>query len=398
MFPSPTVTPQHSLVCAAVLFCLSACAPATDSPTISSASEALCASNGVEIRTDFAGAGQHKCAARPDEFVLTVQPEPSLYGRINPSPWYAFEVAGAADQTVDIVLDYGSYEHRYSPWIRMDGGLWQEVAEDKLELSEKGHKARLTLDISSDDYVIAGLPVVTSEMMNDWTRGIAETHGLETRIYGQSMEGRELTALLVGNPDADRLVVALTRQHPPELAGAIAFKGFVSEVLNSDQPELLETTRFLFFPLMNPDGVDGGYWRHNSGAVDMNRDWFDATQPEVASAQKLILAEAEGRSVEAFLDFHSTWRTLVYFHPFDTPGADSSFPEALTAAMDAEFTPQPDWISSHNDGRGTSKNWALQTFNTPGMTIELGDEASQSESERVGKLTAEVLRETLTSP
>lgn len=387
----PSELPQCRAICAAVFFLVSACASTPDATSPELTEAPLCARDGIEIRTDFAGAGQHGCAIRDDEFVLTVWPEPSLHGRINPSPWYAFSLAGAGDEPVRVVLDYGSYNHRYPPLLRQGGeGEWAPLPESSLNVLEDGHKAVLTLP-GSDDLTVAGLPIETSADALEWTENTASVFGLDVVSYGQSAEGRPLMAIAAGSEDASKLVVALTRQHPPELAGALAFQAFVIDVLSTYPKAVLEDTRFVFFPMMNPDGVDNGYWRHNTGAVDLNRDWFDATQPEVASAQALILAEAEGREVAAFLDFHSTWRTLVYFHPFDTPGADSSFPEALKQAMDSEISPTPDWISSHNDGKGTSKNWALQMFATPGMTIELGDSVSADDAAEVGRLTARVL-------
>ena len=36
----------------------------------------------------------------------------------------------------------------------------------------------------------------------------------------------------------------------------------------------------IVYPLMNPDGVDEGHWRHNTGGIDLNRDWAHYNQPE----------------------------------------------------------------------------------------------------------------------
>ena len=395
MMFSPASMPQRGLVCAAVFFLLSACAVAPVSPTGNGDAVALCERDGISINTDFASAGQHGCGVRDGEFVLTVWPEPSLEGRINPSPWYAFEVTGEPGDTVKVVLDYGSYRHRYAPWMQVGEREWQPFDEADVTLFEEEHKASFDITLGGRHVTIAGLPIVAGEEVADWLSHIEQEFGVQSISYGASLEGRQLDALVVGDDAAERLVVVLTRQHPPEVAGSLAFQGFVREVLSDFPDEVLADTRFLFFPLMNPDGVEHGYWRHNSGAVDLNRDWFEPSQPEIQAAQQLILDQARGREVFAFLDFHSTWRTLVYFHPFDTPGADASFPVALKDAMDVEFEPVPDWIFSHNDGKGTSKNWALQTFNVPGMTIELGDSVSEEDARRVGEVAAEVLLEQL---
>ena len=390
MFPQ---TAKQRRFAGAVFFCvLGACAtPQSVEPERAEAESVLCERDGVSIRTDFSGAGQHGCAPRAEEFVLTVWPEAALMGRINPSPWYGFSVEGEAGNAVDIVLDYGSYEHRYAPWTRTGTGDWVRLSDNEVKTEDDGRIARLTLALPDGPLRVAGQPIFAEREVADFVADIEDRFAVERVTYGTSAQGRPLTAILAGPEDAKHLVVALTRQHPPELNGALAFNAFVETVLGDTGDPVRPNTRYVFFPMMNPDGVENGYWRHGMGGVDLNRDWFAVSQPEVETAQALIRKEAEGRTMFAFLDFHSTWRTLVYFHPFDTEGADSSYPEALKAAMDMEFDPKPDWISSHNDSKGTSKNWALTEFNTPGMTIELGDLVSEAEATRVGELTADVL-------
>ena len=52
----------------------------------------------------------------------------------------------------------------------------------------------------------------------------------------------------------------------------------------------LDKYRILAFPLMNPDGVDLGHWRHNAGGVDTNRDWSFYHQPEIKTTVQYIIA------------------------------------------------------------------------------------------------------------
>lgn len=385
---------QRRLAGAVFVCALGACSTVPDSQTQTAArTEALCVRDQVSIRTDFPVGGQHGCALREDGFALTVWPEAAVDARINPSPWYAFSVEGNEEAAVNITLDYGSHRHRYAPWIKSGDSDWRKMEDAQVDVRDEGRVAVLTVPASDHDQMVAGLPIVSVADTDVWTREIAERHGLEVVEYGQSIEGRSLTALTAGPEDAGSVVIAMTRQHPPELNGAIAFEAFVEKVVARLGEPSFANTRFVFFPMLNPDGVENGYWRHNMGGVDLNRDWFSLKQPEIRTAEQLIQREAAGKDMLAFLDFHSTWSTLVYFHPFNTPDTDSTFPMALKAALDEAFEPSPDWISSHNDGKGTSKNWALQTFRTPGMTIELGDGASRSEAERVGEITADTLFE-----
>lgn len=357
----------------------------------------LCETRGVAISADFSSAGQHGCAIRPDGFVLSVSPEPAIDGVINPSPWYAFKVSGQSDGPVRVKIDYSKFRHRYTPRMSYDGETWFDLDEGSAVVSDDERILSLDLPPVSGSYLVAGQPLMDINKVDSLTDALIQKFALKEEVVGYSHQGRPILALTAGNPDADKLVIALTRQHPPEITGTRAFFAFADTLLRAVTTEELQTTRILLFPLANPDGVENGHWRHNMGGVDTNRDWYTVSQPEIAAIQAKIRAEAEGKTVAAFLDFHSTWRTLVYTPPLDKPDTDMTFPNALKTAFDATFTPQPDWIVGHNADNGTSKNWALVTFNTPGLTIELGDEVSANETTQIGAVTAEILASTLRS-
>ena len=65
------------------------------------------------------------------------------------------------------------------------------------------------------------------------------------------------------------------------------------------------------YPLMNPDGVREGYWRHNINGVDTNRDWQQFRQPEPRAIRDDLLA-TDLVDVVFALDFHSTQKTIFY--------------------------------------------------------------------------------------
>ena len=85
---------------------------------------------------------------------------------------------------------------------------------------------------------------------------------------GETNLGRPIWVLDItkGSPKDKPLLLFFTRQHPPEVTGYFAFKSFVEELINNNPvAELfLNKYRVLAFPLVNPDGVDLGHWRHNA--------------------------------------------------------------------------------------------------------------------------------------
>ena len=385
----PVACAAGLLLSGALLSGLAGCAAMAPSPARAAA---LCGTDTVRIRTDFPAAGQHRCLAlEGDRFILRVDPEIAVDPPINPSPWYAFDIDSAHGGPVEVTLDYGGYWHRYAPRIRRPGADWQRLDDAALDVFEDDHRARLRLDLPAGETRIAAQPPLAPADIARWSERFARGHGFRIVEYGRSRQGRALTAILAGPADADRLVIALTRQHPPEFSGGRAFEAFADTLAAALAQGEMPGYRVLFLPLVNPDGVANGHWRLNAGGVDLNRDWFEAGEPEIAAAQALIEREAGERTVVAFLDFHSTRRTLVYNPPAglaergDALMADMA--ERFAAAMD---TP-PDWVEGHNAEAGTSKAWALRTFGVAGLTVELADEAAVAESATVGRVAAEAV-------
>jgi hypothetical protein len=141
----------------------------------------------------------------------------------------------------------------------------------------------------------------------------------------------------------------------------------------------------------NPDGVDGGHWRLNSGGIDLNRDWGRFSQPETASLASWILQETGGRPVAAFIDFHSTNRTVVYAPPVDAPSKFIGLLAHMKMRFDTDVQPPPSWSYSHNPEGGTSKAWALDVLKAPGITLELWDQISPDVARSVGSVAAEAV-------
>ena len=99
------------------------------------------------------------------------------------------------------------------------------------------------------------------------------TTSVETSLVGQSVQGRPL--YLAETADRPEFILLIGRQHPPEVTGAIAMRSFIDTVLADSDLGRQFRARFklAIVPLVNPDGVAGGHWRHNVNGVDVNRDW-----------------------------------------------------------------------------------------------------------------------------
>jgi hypothetical protein len=379
---------SRALAALAIATLLSACATAPIA-----GGSAICSGGGLKVDTAFPVAGIHRCVvASNGDVVVNVDHEPAVVEGINPSPWFAFRITSESARSITLTLDYTDYEHRYPPLTSADGKTWTPLPADRIAVNGKKGRAVLKLDLPAGPLFVAGQPVVTSVDGVAWTRAALAGKGFSEVRYGASLQGRPLVGFVAG--DGPTMIVALTRQHPPETSGQDAFRAFVEE-LTGRQDEAArvfrQMHRILLAPMPNPDGVDGGYWRLNAGGVDLNRDWGPFTQPETKALSSFILEQAKGRQVISMMDFHSTFKTTIYSPPLTAASPTIDFLKALKPYFDKAMTPAPEWSYAHNANGGTSKGWALEALKAPGITVELWDMIPTSDARAIGKAAADAL-------
>src|SRR5690606_25936602 len=130
------------------------------------------------------------------------------------------------------------------------------------------------------------------------------------------------------------------RQHPPEVTGHYALEAFVERLLGRDTAasHFREKFHVYVIPLLNPDGVDEGFWRHNHGGVDLNRDWAAFNQPESRAVRDYLASQLTGDHQLYFaIDFHSTHDDIYYTvdpnRAGNLPGFVPRWLAAITAAI-----------------------------------------------------------------
>jgi len=368
------------------------------------------AQDGVTFTNQFAGARLSNVERTGERaYTATINPENAP---INMSPWYAFRVSADKSKEISVRLVYPEHaRHRYNPQISKDGRKWKLLDKDRITEEEKGtgisgpesqpKSISMRLKIGRQPLWVSAQELQDSRTVFLWMSEISKKRKLDISEIGRSKEGRPIKMLTIGRPDSKKMMIVISRQHPPEVTGYFAMQAFVDTIAgNSDLAKRFRSEWSIYVvPLMNPDGVDHGNWRHNIGGIDLNRDWTVFNQPEnKVVSDFLTQREAEtGGKFYFGIDFHSTWRDIYYpmtrRHEGNMPGLVQDWLEKIQAALpgykpliQANDRPLPAMVS---------RNYFLNTHGMEAIVFEIGDNTRRDFITKKGRIGAEELMKLL---
>jgi hypothetical protein len=331
--------------------------------------------------------------------VLDVYPENAP---INNSAYFAFKAWSKTPKDFYFEFKYpNGYKHRYVPKVKRNN-VWQAV--DSSQIYRKDSILTVKLSLTQEPIIVAAQEIQSSKEVVEWYSNLVKGKEGYVRIesFGKTTLGRNLPVLDIykGNPEGKELIIFLTRQHPPEVTGFFAFQEFLITVLNESQlsDSFLSKYRVLAFPIMNPDGVDLGHWRHNANGVDTNRDWSKYNQPEIKQAVKYITKKSkkDNNKIVLGLDFHSTWHDVFYTNKIRENTTMPNFISDWFAALEREIPGYKVNEASGNSTKPVSKGWFLYGHNAVGITYEIGDKTPKDKIELIGKVSANEMMKILT--
>lgn len=128
----------------------------------------------------------------------------------------------------------------------------------------------------------------------------------QLEVLGQTLDGRDMSLLVIGDPNAEKKVWLTARQHPGETMAEWFMEGFIDRLLDEDDGvarALLSKAVFYLVPNMNPDGSVRGHLRTNAAGVNLNREWQNPSlkkSPEVYLVREKMLCTG----VDLHLDVH----------------------------------------------------------------------------------------------
>ena len=126
------------------------------------------------------------------------------------------------------------------------------------------------------------------------------------RDLATTRDGRDLNAVVIGNPHAAKKVWVIARQHPGETMAEWFAEGMINSLLDAADPvasRLRQHAVFYIVPNMNPDGAARGNLRTSATGANLNREWMAPTaqhSPEVLAVRNLM----HETGCDLFLDVH----------------------------------------------------------------------------------------------
>lgn len=352
----------------------------------------------VWISNEFEGARYNDFySVGESKFEVLIRPENAP---INNSPWYAFELWSDTTQVIELTLNYENARHRYQPklWVQDSTGFHARMIDSVLYDSVSG-TATLTFKVGpTPRRITAHIP--DDILFSDLESSLDSLHRrsfISVDTAGFSTQGRPVYRITVDETAQSRkgVLVLLSRQHPPEVSGYRLYQAFFEELISDTDLARNFREHFIIyaFPMLNPDGVVNGHWRHNVSGIDLNRDWISFNQPETRAVRDALLPllDAPDKTVYYGIDFHSTNENI--FYPMNEE--IRTFPDNVTQRwfqeVDSSFTDLNFSSEEFDTSSPISKNWIFRTFGSDALTYEVDDELEKTETDRLGTGSAQSL-------
>jgi len=363
--------------------------------------------NGVFVTNNFEGARLNGVVRNNDTLVtVLITPENSP---INMSPWYAFKLWSETPRSLYLKLTYPENAgHRYLPKLSSDGLNWRaldsasfQTTTMMLEEEEVVKDLTMRIPVDTDTLWISAQELITNTHVEQWIRELESYSYVERSSIGNSHEGRPIPLLKIGESDDRKMIMVISRQHPPEVPGFLAMQAFVETLCAPT--ELADDFRSRYnvyvVPMVNPDGVFHGHWRHNGGGVDLNRDWQDFNQPETSAIRDFMMQKTKGDKGKFYfsVDFHSTFEDIYY--TID-PKLEGNLPGLVPKLIEATGQELPGYTpnvrpNSAGEARITSTSFLFYEMGAEALTYEIGDGTPRDFIQRKGEVTATKLMELL---
>lgn len=211
--------------------------------------------------------------------------------------WFHFRVSGESSQKIRLVIENAGGAAYPKGWENYQAVVSDDLMDwRRVPTSYDGQSLTIETELNVNAIYVAYFAPYSSERHQMLVAGAQSYAEARISVLGQTLDGRDLDLITIGEPGADKRNIWITaRQHPGETMAEWWMEGFLERMLDpisAISKDLLNRAVFYIVPNMNPDGSARGHLRTNAAGVNLNREWAEPTMeksPEVyLTLQKMI--------------------------------------------------------------------------------------------------------------
>lgn len=224
------------------------------------------------------------------------------------SQWFHFRLSGAAGQACKISI-VNAGETSYPDGWKDYNACCSYDREEWFRVPSKFEDGVLSFELTPahNSVFFAYFAPFSYARHLDMVQDAQTSELCKMEIIGETVEGRDMEMLVIGEPDPGKKKVwMVARQHPGESMAEWFVLGFLQKMLEESDSvarKILEEACVYVVPNMNIDGSIAGNLRANTAGANLNREWENPSlerSPEVYHT----LAKMDEIGVDLLLDVH----------------------------------------------------------------------------------------------
>ena len=160
-------------------------------------------------------------------------------------------------------------------YVETSNAIYKKLIDVKIIEGQK-YKVQIHQKHNTDemgDYDSKYLKYYTYKRMQDYLLkidGLINSVGMQTRVIGKSIEGRDLYAVTPKKIKNKKTILMFGRHHGDEGTANWIIEGFFNKYLSDKN--FRDEYQLILYPMINPDGAVA-HSRYNSKGRDLNRSW-----------------------------------------------------------------------------------------------------------------------------
>jgi hypothetical protein len=288
--------------------------------------------------------------------------------------WYFFKMTGVKNRLISLYINNSEV---LRPFYSYDG-----VNFARFDKSENRLKNSILSLFSKDTVYISHFKPYTYSRhiakIKNWQNSAYVTH----EYIGNSSKNIPIDFLTITdnsvNNSKKKRVWIHGRSHPSEAPSSWHLEFMIDNLL-SDNPlskNLLQNTIFYIIPVINPDGVIGGFSRSSSTGVNIEINWDrpdSLTMPEVENLRSKLIELTNDKPLDLLLNMHSQIANSITYWIHTAESTNGMFlkDQMLLSSLTINHTPyyRPQDQRFSNVSSKYIEGWIWDNFKDSTMAI-----------------------------